>query len=71
MSALQGPRETMEDFASVIPHGRCGFLAACEPRSTHPLCCLTSSVPSHTDPWHSHHDHFRHLSPNAEPDTGC
>ncbi len=30
IAALQGPRETMEDFVSVIPQGRCGFLVACE-----------------------------------------
>mmetsp|Transcript_15246 Transcript_15246/g.46030 ORF Transcript_15246/g.46030 Transcript_15246/m.46030 type:complete len:410 (+) Transcript_15246:141-1370(+) len=27
-AALQGPRDTMEDFTSVIPDGRCGFLIA-------------------------------------------
>jgi hypothetical protein len=25
----QGPRESMEDYASVVPRGRCGFLVAC------------------------------------------
>ena len=49
MSAIQGPRETMEDFASVIPEGRCGFLVACEPSIHEPLPCATSSVPSHAD----------------------
>lgn len=28
VSAQQGPRETMEDFVTVVPKGRCGFLYA-------------------------------------------
>ena len=37
LAALQGPRETMEDFISVIPQGRCGFLVACKsPDPSHP-----------------------------------
>ena len=27
-SAEQGPRETMEDYVTVVPKGRCGFLYA-------------------------------------------
>ena len=44
ISALQGPRETMEDFASVIPEGRCGFLVACGP-SIYPPPFLASPRP--------------------------
>lgn len=29
-SGLQGPRDDMEDYTSVIEQGRCGFLVACE-----------------------------------------
>ena len=28
LAALQGPRESMEDYATVVPRGRCGFLYA-------------------------------------------
>ena len=28
-AGLQGPRDTMEDFTSVIANGRCGFMIAC------------------------------------------
>ena len=34
VSAVQGPRELMEDCASVVPNGKCGYLYACT-RSTH------------------------------------
>ncbi len=29
-AGLQGPRDSMEDFTSIIPSGRCGFFVACE-----------------------------------------
>lgn len=28
LATLQGPREEMEDYASIVPRGRCGFLYA-------------------------------------------
>ena len=28
LATLQGPRDEMEDFASIVPRGRCGFLYA-------------------------------------------
>ena len=28
-AGLQGPRDTMEDFTSVVANGRCGFMIAC------------------------------------------
>ena len=33
LAALQGPRESMEDYATVVPRGRCGFLYAGKPES--------------------------------------
>jgi hypothetical protein len=29
-AGLQGPRDSMEDYTSIIRNGRCGFLVACE-----------------------------------------
>ncbi len=37
LATLQGPREEMEDYASIVPRGRCGFLYAGIHRS-HPFC---------------------------------
>ena len=28
LATLQGPRDEMEDYASIVPRGRCGFLYA-------------------------------------------
>ncbi len=36
VSSLQGPRETMEDCAYVVPRARCGFLFAGD-SSFHPI----------------------------------
>ncbi len=33
VSAVQGPRELMEDCANVVPNGKCGYLYACTWRS--------------------------------------
>lgn len=37
LATLQGPREEMEDYAAIVPRGRCGFLYAGIHRS-HPFC---------------------------------
>ena len=29
-AGLQGPRDSMEDYTSIIRSGRCGFLVACK-----------------------------------------
>lgn len=34
VSAVQGPRELMEDCASVVPNGKCGYLYACRSSGT-------------------------------------
>lgn len=41
ISLQQGVRETMEDAAQVVPHGRYGFFFASEPPAA---CCSVSAV---------------------------
>lgn len=42
-SGLQGPRDGMEDYTSVIEHGRCGFMVACKLSSPSLLVAITWS----------------------------
>lgn len=49
LATLQGPRGEMEDYAAIVPRGRCGFLYAgasaclamqlCSGKQTHEPCC--------------------------------
>ena len=41
LATLQGPRDEMEDYAAIVPRGRCGFLYAGEASSfvSHPNAC--------------------------------
>lgn len=42
LATLQGPRDEMEDYASIVPRGRCGFLyAGCFACLAHQLVCVS------------------------------